>query len=224
MTSSSTPCSNPNFGKVGTTTFSPISSALINKFVPLPNTVANGFAFSPVNRSKTDQGIARIDHNFDQSNQIWGLFADNYQRGTNSLPFTGATLLGFGSQQTASTKEITAAYNHTFSTSTLNEVRLGWHRLNFDAVEPQAALNPKDFGWTGLNIAPTPTSQLPVVAVGGLFTLGFSNNGPQPRKDSNYQVTDNFAKIIGRHSLKLGFDGRRFQVDNPFFAQAYGNF
>jgi hypothetical protein len=217
-------CPNPNFGKIGTASFNPISLALINKFVPLPNTTANGFAFSPVNTSKSDQGIAKIDHNFNQSNQIWGLFADNYQRGTQGLPFTGATLPGFGSQQTASTKEITVAYNHTFSSNSLNELRLGYHRFNFDAVEPQSALNPADFGWTGLNIAPTPTSQLPVVSVGGLFTLGFSTNGPQPRKDTNYQVTDNFTKIMGRHSLKFGFDGRRFQVDNPFFADAYGAF
>ncbi len=218
------PCSNPNFGKIGTSSFNPISVALMNQFVPQPNAPANAFAFSPATTSKTDQGIARVDHSFNGTNQVWGVFGDNYQRGGSAIPFTGATLPGFGSVQTASVHEITAAYNHTFSTSALNEFRLGYHRLNFQAVEPAGTLSPAAFGWTGLNIAPSAPSQLPVVSVGGLFSLGFSTNGPQPRKDTNYQVTDNFTKIVGRHSLKMGFDGRRFQVDNPFFADAYGAF
>jgi hypothetical protein len=58
----------------------------------------------------------------------------------------------------------------------------------------------------------------------GLFTLGFSNNGPQPRIDQVYQVDDNFSYVIGRHTLKFGFDGRRYHVSNPFANQNNGNF
>ena len=209
---------------VSPATFDPIAVALMNKYVPLPNAPGNQFVFNPVNTGKTDQGIARIDHNFNSSNQIWGVFAENNNRATQALPFTGSTLPGFGTFSTANTKEITIAYNHTFSNTTLNEVRLGWHRLNFDTVDPQQLIDPKATYGFNINVQNPKAAQLPVMAVTGLFTLGFSDNGPQPRKDSNYQFTDNFSKIVGKHSLKFGFDGRRFQVDNPFFFLIDGHY
>jgi hypothetical protein len=215
---------NPNFGNLGTANFNSISVGLINQFVPLPNNGGNGFAFSPVNTGKTDQGIARIDHNFNQTNQIWGIFAENNNRATQGLPFTGANLPGFGTFSTANTKEITLAYTHTFSTTALNEVRLGYWRLNFDAVEPSKVVQPSTFGFTNIHVQNPAAAQLPVIGVGGLFTLGFSNNGPQPRKDQNYQFTDNFTKVMGKHTMKFGFDARRFQVDNPFFFLIDGNY
>ena len=33
--------------------------------------------------------------------------------------------------------------------------------------------------------------------VNGYFALGFSTNGPQPRKDENYTYLDNFSKVVG---------------------------
>ncbi len=217
-------CSNPNFGNIGSGNFNAISKGLVNKFVPLPNASANGFSFSPANISKTDQGIAKIDHSFNSSNQIWGIFTEDANRATQALGFTGATLPGFGTFSTGTTKQITIAYNHTFNATTLNELRLGYHRLNFDAVEPQQTIDPSTFGFTNVKVQNPAAAQLPIIGITGLFTLGFSANGPQPRKDSNYQFTDNFTKIWGRHTLKFGFDGRRFQVDNPFFFQIDGNF
>ncbi|HKD81788.1 MAG TPA: carboxypeptidase regulatory-like domain-containing protein [Candidatus Angelobacter sp.] len=204
-------------GILGTGNFNPISLGLMNQFVPSANSGTNQFAFSPTNPSKTDQGIARIDHNFNQSNQIWGVYAINNNRAQQVLPFTGSTLPGFGTFSTAVTREITVAYTHEFSTATLNELRLGYHRLNFDTVEPQTTVNPSTFGFTNIHLQDPAAAQLPFINVTGLFALGFSTNGPQPRKDQNYQLTDNFTKIIGKHTMKFGFDARRFQVDNPFF-------
>ena len=66
----------------------------------------------------------------------------------------------------------------------------------------------------------------------GLFNLGFSEYGPQPRIDQVYQANDNFALIHGRHTLKFGFDMRRWQVLSPslstnsgaFFFEPYGTY
>jgi hypothetical protein len=211
-------------GHIPTSDFNSISAGLLTQFVPLPNAAGNGFSFNPANTGKTDQGIARVDHNFNSSDQIWGVFIENNNRATQGLPFTGATLPGFATFSTANTKEITFAYNHTFSPTTLNEVRLGYFRLNFDAVEPQQVISPSSFGFTGITPQNPAAAQLPVIAVTGLFTLGYSDNGPQPRKDQNYQFTDNFTKIVGKHTFKFGFDARRFQVDNPFFARNDGHY
>lgn len=219
-------CSNPNFGILGTSGFNPVSLSLMNTFVPSPNAPNNQFGFNPVNTSKADQGIARIDHNLTQSDLLWGTIIINHNPTTEALPFTGATLPGFGQVDSREGKEFTIAESHTFNNSMLNELRLGYARFNFDAVEPATPALPSSFGFTGITPQNTKSAALPVISLAnaGLFTLGFSNNGPQPRKDQNYQLTDNFSKIIGRHSLKFGFDVRRFQVDNPFFARNDGSF
>ena len=204
-------------GHIPQADFNSISSKLLNQFIPLPNGPNNTFTFNPVNTSHTDQGIAKIDHNLSQNDQIWGLFAVNNQRGAQALPFTGSTLPGFGTVQTAKTYDYTAAWNHTFNSTMLNELRLGYFRFNFDTVEPAQTVDPSTFGFTNIKLQNPAAAQLPKITIGNTFTIGFSNNGPQPRKDQNYQLTDNFSKIIGNHTLKFGFDGRRFQVDNPFF-------
>jgi hypothetical protein len=214
----------PTFGILPATDFNPLAVKLMNTFVPLPNATANQFSFNPVSSVVADQGIARVDHTITTNDQIWGVAIFNHNAGQQGLPFTGATLAGFESHSTAETKEFTVAYNHTFNNTTLNEVRLGYWRLNSDLVEPNKPILPNSFGWTNITPQNTAAAGLPVVQLTGFFTLGFSTNGPQPRKDQNYQFTDNFSKVVGRHSFKFGFDARRFQVDNPFNFENSGFF
>src|SRR5262249_34087460 len=78
----------------------------------------------------------------------------------------------------------------------------------------------------GFNIAPQDPAGagLPVINITGLFSLGFSSNGPQPRIDQTYEAVDNFSLTQGRHTLKFGFDGRKFLVYNPFFNQNSGTY
>ena len=226
-----TPCaqqifhqSSANFGKLPTSDFNALSRALMNQFVPLPNLGVNNFTFNPLTNTIADQGIARIDHNFSGSDSIWGVYIVNHSPSSTQLAFTGATLLGWPEVDSREVKDTSVAWNHTFNSTTLNELRLGYARFNFDAVEPATPAQPSSFGFTGVNSQNTASASMPRLSVTGLFTLGFSTNGPQPRKDQNYQVTDNFSKVIGKHTFKFGFDGRRFQVDNPFFGRNNGSY
>jgi hypothetical protein len=217
-------CTNANFGKLPTSDFNTLSASLLNQYVPLPNFAGNTFTFNPLTNTVADQGIVRIDHNFSSSDQVWGVMIINHSPSNTQLAFTGATLPGWPEVDSREVKDYSVAWNHTFNNSTLNEFRVGYARFNFDAVEPATPSQPSAFGFSGINSQNTASASMTRVAVTGLFTLGFSTNGPQPRKDQNYQLTDNFAKIIGKHAWKFGFDARRFQVDNPFFGRNNGSF
>ena len=116
------------------------------------------------------------------------------------------------------------AWNHTFGPATLNEARVGYTRFNFAAVPPVDIVDPASVGFTGINVQAPQYESWPRTTVTGFFTLGFSTNGPQPRIDQTYQFSDNFSHIAGRHTFKLGFDMRRFEVYNPFFARLNGSF
>ena len=224
-------------GIIPTQNFNPLAAQLMTQFVPLPNSPSNRFEFSPVNPGSTNQYLGRVDQHLGADNPIWGDWFYSHNLTTQMLPFTGATLPGFGSKSETTLNHGTVSWTHIFNDHMLNEVRGGYTRLNFVAVFPQKPVLPNSFcasnanyvGGSGsfcFNINPQDPSGagLPKMVVQGLFTLGFSNNGPQPRIDQTYQATDNFSLTVGHHTLKTGFDMRRFQVFNPFFSSNNGNY
>jgi len=210
-------------GNIPASAFNPVAVNLTKKYVPLPNAANNQFLFNPTQNNVQDQGIARLDGNVTSKDQLWGVLVFHHAPQTRTLPFTGATLPGFGDQSQSDTHQFTGSWTHLFSSTTLNEFRLGYSRLNFDAVEPQQSVLPSSAGFA---ITPqnTKSAGLPRINVTGFFNLGFSSNGPQPRIDQTYQVTDNFSKTVGNHSYKFGYEGRRFNVDNPFFGRNNGSY
>jgi len=202
---------------------------LMNKYVPTLASVGATAAvptYTPVAilAGKIDQYLWQVDHTFNSKDSIrtYGFLQSNPQ--TATLPFSGATVPGFASTQQSHQKQFTATWNHVFSSSVLNEARFGYTRFNFVTVFP---LNPASPSSAGFSINPQLTGAnegLPVIALTGFFTIGFSSNGPQPRIDQVYQVDDNFSYVLGRHSLKFGFDGRRYHVTNPFASNNDGSF
>jgi Carboxypeptidase regulatory-like domain len=203
-------------GVVPTSNFNPLSTQLVKTFVPLPNINGNQFALNPVTSVKTNQHIGRLDYNFRQNDSIWFYALANDSSSINTLPFTGATLPGFGDQNTPFTKQFTASWSHIFNSNVLNEFRVGYTRLNFLSGIPNTVRQPASVGFPSITPQLASGADYPQINITGYFTLGGTTNGPQPRKDQTYQITDNFSWNKGKHSLKFGYDGRKFQVWNPF--------
>src|SRR5215472_15467393 len=201
-----------------------LAVGLMNKYVPTA-AAAGGVLFTPnaVTAGKANQYIWQVDHTVNAKDSLhsYGFMQTNPTQDT--LPFTGSTLPGFPEHAERHQKQFTATWNHIFSSNVLNELRFGYTRFNFAAVEPVTVQQPSSAGFA---ITPQLGSSagLPVMNLTGFFTIGFSNNGPQPRIDQVYQVDDNFSSVLGRHQLKFGFDGRRFRVSNPFANQNNGNY
>ena len=211
-------------GNVPTAAFNSMSTTLVKDFVPLPNTGTNQFTWGPITHTKINQHIGRLDFTISQKDSIWFNAIANDQTSSNDLPFTGGTLPGFGDGSVPYTKYFSADWIHTFSTSTLNELRAGYTRLNFPTGQPQHSRTPASVGFTDIFPQFPAEADYPKMTVNGYFTLGGTNNGPQPRKDQTYQLTDNFSWVKGKHSLKFGYDGRKFQVWNPFANSNEGAF
>jgi hypothetical protein len=216
-------------GIVPTADFNSESSQLMS-FVPNANctvggsAVLNAFCFSPGTTGKTDQFLGRLDQNLGSKDTIWFYALANDSHTLNDIPFSGATLPGFGDSSVPYTKQFTSSWMHTVNTNIINELRLGYTRLNFATGQPQKVVQPKNVGFSNIFPQISGSSSYPFVGVNGLFNLGGTTNGPQPRKDQTYQITDNFSWIKGRHAMKFGYDGRRFQVWNPFGARNNGDF
>ncbi|MGC2163143.1 MAG: carboxypeptidase-like regulatory domain-containing protein [Silvibacterium sp.] len=222
----------PN-GIVSTANFNSIAANLLQKYVPLSNYASGGnnyYNFNAPNSAGDDQGIIRIDDQLTSHDSLWASTLFDSNPSTNTLPLpstestgTGATLPGFAADNSAHTKVFNASWTHIFNSTTLNELRAGYFRFNFAELEPAASTLavPSSFGF---NIVPQDPSvaTLPYINVNGYFALGFSTNGPQPRKDENYNYVDNFSKVAGRHDLKFGVNLERFVFSNPFYFENSG--
>jgi len=209
---------------IPTADMNPLAVKLLNQYVPASNSPGNLYSFNPIQTTTIDQGIFRLDHTFGQKDTMWVTGTIQDEPTIDTLPFIGATLPGFASQNLLATKEFAADWTHTINPTTLNEFRVGYLRYNYDAVAPVTPTLPASYGFTGITPQNAPGAGLPTINVNGLFSLGFSSDGPQPRLDETYQLTDSISKVIGNHTLKFGFDGKRYNVDNPFFGNNNGTY
>lgn len=210
-------------GVIPTQDLNPLALKLMNQYVPLPN-AGNTFVFNPTTTETMNQYLYRIDEQLRQSDALWFYGFYESEPSVDTLPFTGATVPGFSENAKRHFQQYTLDWNHTFSPTTLNEARFGYTRFNFAAVDPVSTIDPTAYGFTGIIPQNRAFEQLPKMTVAGLFTLGFSNNGPQPRVQDTYNIVDNFSKVSGHHTIKAGFDMDINQVNNPFFNNLNGNF
>jgi hypothetical protein len=214
-------------GMIPTQDFNTLSLKLMNQYVPLPTPGAAGneYIFTPLELDKRDQYLGRIDEKLTDKDAIWfyGLYENDST--ADGLPFVGASLPGFNDVNPQKFDEFTLAWNHTISATTLNEARVAYLRTNYQAVVPAATQSPTGYGFTGITGNQDPgATQLPVVAVSGLFGVGFSADGPQPRYQNTYQVVDNFSKVMGHHTMKFGFNMDRQEINNPFYSNLNGTY
>jgi hypothetical protein len=209
-------------GVFPTSVLNPIASKLLTQFVPLPNSTANQYVFQSVNTTTTDQYLARGDYDPTTKDRITGIFIRQKSVTASVIPFTGASLPGFGENDKTAVLQVTGEYTRTISASLVNDFAVHYTRFNYDAVEPQNTLNPASFGFS-INPQNTAAESLPYIDT-GYFQLGFSTNGPQPRIDQVPQIDDSVSKVIGNHQLKFGYDGRKFYTSNPFYANNSGSF
>jgi len=216
-------CLTPKGGVIPTSAFNTIAANLASKYIPAANSGTYGYIFSPVTTSSVDQAMGRVDFAPNPNNQLY--FVGIYQKTTTSdtLPFTGASLPGFGDQSLPLVYQYTFDYVHTFNPTMVNDFSAHYTRFNFPTVIPQSTVDPASLGF---NISPQDKAaeSVPTINVAGFFELGFSTNGPQPRIDQVYQLDDNLSKVWGAHTFKFGYDGRRFNVSNPFFANNSGSY
>ncbi len=213
---------------IPTVDFAGVSANLLNKFIPLPNPVGGtAFNYSELINTNPNQYLARVDYNLNSKDTIFFYFFTQRATTTDSLPFLpGATtpLPGFGQFQTTKIYQYTASETHIFNEHMLNELKVGYNRFNFDTVEPSNVVSPASLGFAGIVPQIAKAQSAPRIDVTGLFTMGFSDNGPQPRIDDTGQLIDNFSYTTGKHAFKFGVDIRRGHVANPFGFQNNGAF
>src|SRR5271165_4563788 len=187
------------------------SIKLLNLF-PNPTTggVSGNFATSPNLFEHRNQFDTKEDFNFDQKNQAF--FHYSYSDDPQYIPglFGGLADGGAFQQgiQTAKSRQISIVYTHVFSPTMVNVARFGYNKLHTTRTGPFGANSsdiPSQYGIQGI-----PQGQLngglPEITFSGLSTLGSNNFLPSDETSETSQFTDDFTKIYGKHSFKMGME------------------
>jgi hypothetical protein len=101
---------------------------------------------------------------------------------------------------------------HTFTANLTNEFRLGFNRYS-------NTTGAGNFTYPGLDSFPNLTFDDQ-----GFLNLGPDPNAPQFTIQNLYQVTDNISWVKGKHTLKFGFDGRKYISPQGFTQRARGDY
>lgn len=197
---------------------------------PTLNGITSNFASSPVLFEHRNSFDTRMDVNFSQKDQVFFRFSYVDDPQYIPGPFGGIADGGAFQQgiQTAVSEQAALAYTHLFSPTTVNVARIGLNYLHTTRTGPEGGDTsdiPSQFG-----IADIPQGNLngglPAITFNGLSTLGSNNFLPSDEVSQTIQFTDDFTKIYGKHSFKMGveFQHIRFSTLQPAWSRGQFNF
>ncbi|HET8781742.1 MAG TPA: carboxypeptidase regulatory-like domain-containing protein, partial [Pyrinomonadaceae bacterium] len=180
----------------------------------------NLFVTTPASND-VDSLIAKIDHNFNEENQLTG----RYFFGTSDQSFplailAGNILPGYNTVTPTTVHLVSISYLKILSQTKVNELRFGYNRFDEGFFPEDSDFDPRSIG---LNTGITDAQDfgLPQIRIQddlGIANIGATLSVPRARVDSNFHIIDNFSWKLSGHDLKFGYEFRRTTVDQFFDA------
>jgi len=208
----------------------PVGVKVINLY-PLPNLpgIANNYVFNPVRSVDGDNFDFKIDQRLNTAHSLNFRYShgntESFEPG--SLP---APAVGVGSPTGTNKsphRQFVAGWIHTLAANRINEVKLGFTRLNLGQLNLNYGRDVStEVGIPGANTGSPLNSGLSILNISGFRALGENGFTPAVIVSENYQLNDNFHYIIGRHSLRVGgeLQRRRYNAFQSFSARGTLNF
>lgn len=188
------------------------------QYIPTPNNADGTFSTAAYNQTLHDEkGAVRLD-----ANTRWGslaayYFVDNYSL-NNPYPTAqgGASVPGFNAVTTGRAQLLSLGATKTFGGSMVNEFHFSFMRDDNNVGQPVGGVGPSlvsqgfvnSTGQPGINALAPEIEGVENVSFND-FTFGVDTTGLK-QVNNTYQWIDNFSKVIGKHTLKVGAE---FHVD-----------
>jgi len=202
------------------------------KYIPVANSGSDTFSTSAENLLLHDnKGSLRLD-----ANTRWGMlssyyFLDDY---TVDNPYPtqqgGANVPGFNAMNIGRSQLLTLGDTKSFGSRSLNEVHFSFVRDVNILGAPVGGVGPTlaDQGFatsTGAQsiVANRPAYQGVVNTIFNSYTLGVDITGLN-QHDNTWELRDNFSRVAGAHTVKLGGEFLYSQVNTNADVQSNGTF
>ncbi len=185
---------------------------------PLPNgdPLGGGAGEYYYSRSQPTAGHllqGRLDHRFSPQNSLFGRYT--FTQGEVQRQPANKPPLGY-IEERSKNQYVTLEHQYAHSAATLNTARLGFNRSVQEAYNVRTAQIPAALSFVPGQPFGFFTITGVVADVGGEWRL--------PRLDrlNNFQWEDSILATRGRHTLRLGFKGERFQYNSHYVTQVGG--
>jgi hypothetical protein len=198
-------------------------------YIPLPNLGSSTFTTGGAAQVVRDhKASGRIDNNSDRWGSIQGYyFIDDYNL-NNPYPTGqgGASVPGYDANNFGRGQLYTLGHTKTFGATAVNDLRLSFMRSNNTVGQPHGGVGPSlasqgfqtGVGTSGI-VPLDPTIEGIENVIFNSFVMGEPITNLQQVNDT-YGINDNYSKVMGNHTLKMGFEGNYEQVNvnsNPTY-------
>ena len=179
---------------------------------PLPNGVDNGDGTGNWNRvfkrvENENYFLAKIDHNFTESDSFLARYT--YQEGTQLIP-SSFNFPSVDLDQNTRAQYVTVEEKHIFSPNLLNVARFGFNRSSLSSDD---LVNDSRFSDPRFAFEPG-KPEIGDISITGMAIIGRSFNTPRIRFLNVFEYSDTLSLTRGRHSLKFGFNYKRYQQNH----------
>jgi hypothetical protein len=231
--------------QIPTACFDPTAKDVAS-FIPAADRPNNIFTANPSDHSRGDQFTVRFDQKLTPSQQLNVYYYLDDSAETQPFPFfqaAGANVPGFGSQFAFRFQQWNVSHTWTIGSTAVNEARFTYfreaqgkndHPVNIskdgtahstcptidathcfsDPANPGAGITTDLPGHAGL----------PFITISGGAVIGNNFEGELPQIGNVFQWTDNFSKVLGKHSLKFGVDLSRAHFNQNLYFETTGGF
>jgi hypothetical protein len=213
--------------RIPTNRFDPVAVNVM-RFFPTPNqrgldgSRQQNFYNAGSAAVDTNNYDLRIDHNLTQSQKIFGRISRRYSFDGPPQLFPGDTGVAEGriNLNDWGTNAI-ADYTNTLTATSILNLRLSFARNLFLFDNQGLGFQPSSLGLPRDLDGAVDLPMFPRFAVGGQAALG--GNDHRQSGFNQYGLAGSYTKILGRHNLKTGYEGRHLRI-NVWEARAAGTF
>lgn len=199
---------------IPTADIDPAAANLVNLF-PAPNLpgAVNNYLSTPAVSNNQDSFDIRVDDQLTNRDSTFATLSYGNVHLLQPDPFPGIAGGGAYSGNTTNLARAAGISDvHTFSSTKINEFKVGYMRYVVEAVPFFGGQDLSgQMGIPGIYLAsdPVATGGLPSIQISGLSYLGNQDWYPENLRENNYQYIDSFTYIRGDHTIKAGIDVRR---------------
>ncbi len=189
-----------------------------------PNT-GNNFTANPVRKETRNNFDARVDQKFSDTDNAF--FRFSFENQPSSIPGTFGGLADgggfFSGEEDFSYRSFATSWTHIFKPELINEVRLGYNRVNAHRLELNANTNVSadpSINFPGVPFSPG-IGGLPQLTFNDVAQLGSPTFLPSVELQNSYTLSENLTWVRGRNTWKFGTEIRReeFTIFQPAAAR-----
>ncbi len=183
--------------------------------------VANNFENLPRSKFYNDKFDIKLDNNF--SSQLNGFIRISHRKVNNyEAPVIPGPI--FSGERNAFVyvlnQQLAGGLTYNLSSSSLLEFRLGISRT--EAGKHPTGLGDPNFRLPGWPTDPSITGGLNSQSISGYTQIGRQGSNPQFQNPFVWNPRVNYTKLVGRHSLKAGYEYQAINTDIEDFNPKYG--